>query len=168
MKYSHCPHCGDRYEQDVWPRVCLCCKKIVWRNPLPVVVVEVVINYPFSERKPSELLIVRRANSPCIGEWAFPGGYLEVNETWQEGACREVREETGFIIKPDRLILLNVISSNASNDLLIFSRARITPSEIPADAFVPNSEVSEIKLISEQEPLCFKTHHQMMKEFFRT
>jgi hypothetical protein len=78
-----------------------------------------------------------------------------------------LKEETGYVITPDNVVLLDVISSPSSNDLLVFCRSRITPAMMPKEDFVPNSEVSEIKRITEPEPLCFKTHGMMMKEFFR-
>jgi ADP-ribose pyrophosphatase YjhB (NUDIX family) len=45
----------------------------------------------FGER----LLLCRRALAPGYGLWAPPGGFLENGETPQEGAAREVWEETG-------------------------------------------------------------------------
>lgn len=39
-----------------------------------------------------QILIVRRP----IGKWQFAGGRLEVNERWDEGLRREVRDETGI------------------------------------------------------------------------
>jgi 8-oxo-dGTP diphosphatase len=45
------------------------------------------------------LLIRRRDNL----HWEPPGGILERDEPIQAGVCREVREETGFSVKPLRL-----------------------------------------------------------------
>ncbi len=46
------------------------------------------------EGRPAVLLIKRR-NHPFIGCWAFPGGFLEMDESLEEGAKRELFEETG-------------------------------------------------------------------------
>jgi ADP-ribose pyrophosphatase YjhB (NUDIX family) len=48
------------------------------------------------DREGRILLIRRRDN----GLWAMPGGAFEVGETPAEGACREVREETGIDVEP--------------------------------------------------------------------
>jgi 8-oxo-dGTP diphosphatase len=40
-------------------------------------------------------LIVQRANAPNKGRWGFPGGVLELGETFADGAMRELFEETG-------------------------------------------------------------------------
>lgn len=33
---------------------------------------------------------------PRYDDWSFPKGHLEPGETWEQAACREVAEETGF------------------------------------------------------------------------
>jgi 8-oxo-dGTP diphosphatase len=49
------------------------------------------------------LLVVRRGKPPFEGQWAFPGGYLEVDEDLADGAVRELEEETGISLGTDRL-----------------------------------------------------------------
>jgi ADP-ribose pyrophosphatase YjhB (NUDIX family) len=55
-----------------------------------------------------EILWIRRGNSPGIGKWAMPGGYMENNETPEFAVCREVREETGIVIEEDSMTLISV------------------------------------------------------------
>ncbi|MDE6057842.1 MAG: NUDIX hydrolase, partial [Muribaculaceae bacterium] len=40
--------------------------------------------------------LIERGITPYKGHWAFPGGFLNPNETAEEGARRELREETGL------------------------------------------------------------------------
>lgn len=49
--------------------------------------------------KDSKVLLVRRGIPPSEGLWAIPGGHVELGETLQETAEREILEETGVIIK---------------------------------------------------------------------
>lgn len=42
-----------------------------------------------------QVLLVSRANPPDLGRWAFPGGKIELGETTEAAALRELHEETG-------------------------------------------------------------------------
>ena len=42
------------------------------------------------------LLLLRKKNQPFPNKWDLPGGHLVVGETWEEGAIREVKEETNL------------------------------------------------------------------------
>lgn len=46
------------------------------------------------------LLVIQRRDN---GRWELPGGVLELDETPLAGVCREVEEETGFRVRPERL-----------------------------------------------------------------
>ncbi len=49
--------------------------------------------------KDGKVLLVKRGVEPNKGVWAIPGGSLKLGETIQEGAEREIMEETGVTIK---------------------------------------------------------------------
>ena len=56
-------------------------------------------------REPScalSLLLIKRGEHPFLGEWALPGGFVRMDETVEECALRESREETG--VSPASLI----------------------------------------------------------------
>ncbi len=59
-----------------------------------------VDNVIFCEGK---VLLVKRGNHPFIGTWALPGGFVEMNETCEQAASRELMEETGVEAYPTQL-----------------------------------------------------------------
>ena len=49
--------------------------------------------------KDDRVLLVRRGQAPAEDLWAIPGGSVEIGETLQEAAEREILEETGIQIR---------------------------------------------------------------------
>lgn len=47
-------------------------------------------------RKGMQVLLIKRKEHPFIEKWAIPGGFVKINESLQEGAERELKEETGI------------------------------------------------------------------------
>lgn len=68
--------------------------KYCYRYPHPAVTTDCVIFGFDGERL--QVLLVERGIEPYKGKWAFPGGFLKMDETAEEGALRELREETGL------------------------------------------------------------------------
>jgi 8-oxo-dGTP diphosphatase len=55
-------------------------------------------------RRDNEILLVLRGKPPNEDQWAIPGGRLHLGETLQQGAEREVMEETGVKIRAGEVI----------------------------------------------------------------
>lgn len=43
-----------------------------------------------------KILMIKRKNHPFINKWAFPGGFVDIDESAYHAACRELEEETGL------------------------------------------------------------------------
>ena len=62
--------------------------------PRPAITVDVVLLNKTSTEV--HCLLIQRKNAPFKDAWAFPGGFLDMNETLKEAAMRELQEETGI------------------------------------------------------------------------
>ncbi|MFA8449897.1 MAG: NUDIX domain-containing protein [Bacteroidales bacterium] len=62
--------------------------------PRPAVAVDCIVF--LKEENSIKLLLVERERPPYRGQWAFPGGFVESNETLEQAASRELKEETGL------------------------------------------------------------------------
>ena len=60
-----------------------------------------------------KVLLIKRAYEPFKGQWAIPGGRLEGDETAEQCAAREMKEETGFDIE---IIKLTGLYSDPARD----------------------------------------------------
>jgi 8-oxo-dGTP diphosphatase len=47
----------------------------------------------------NKILLVKRATVPFIGYWALVGGRVEIGESVEQAAIREVKEETGLVVE---------------------------------------------------------------------
>lgn len=89
--YRFCPACAGALDyrvpegDDRERAICSQCSTVHYQNPR--IVVGVVAWWQ------EQILLCRRAIPPRIGFWSLPAGYLELNETTEEGAIREAWEE---------------------------------------------------------------------------
>ena len=74
--------CQHRYH-------CVRCETIHYENPKPTATIICMKN--------NKILLAKRAFEPAKGEWGLPGGFMELNETLDEAASRELKEETNLI-----------------------------------------------------------------------
>ena len=74
--------------------------------PRPMLTADCVVLNPRGE-----VLLVKRANEPFRGCWALPGGFMEMYETIDRCAARELQEETGIALPEGALRLVGVFSA---------------------------------------------------------
>lgn len=65
-----------------------------YKYPRAAVTVDIVLFSSVEQR--DYVLLIRRDRPPFEGCWAFPGGFIEMDETLLESALRELEEETGL------------------------------------------------------------------------
>lgn len=65
------------------------------RYPRPSVTLDMVVFTYLPQEEALGVLLIKRKDHPFIGKWALPGGFLNMDESLEAGAARELLEETG-------------------------------------------------------------------------
>ena len=68
--------------------------KYIYDWPRPTVSVDAVV-FAFFESK-AKLLLIKRRYEPFKGQWALPGGFVDIDEELEDAVARELAEETGL------------------------------------------------------------------------
>ena len=64
-----------------------------YEYPRPAVTADCVV---ITKEKEPKVLLIQRGHEPFKGCWAFPGGFMNMDETTEQCAVRELEEETGL------------------------------------------------------------------------
>ena len=92
-QFQYCPVCGAKAfdEENDKAKKCKACGFTYYFNPSSAVAC-------FIKNAKGELMVVRRANEPAKGTYDLPGGFVDMFESIEDAAHREVMEETGLAI----------------------------------------------------------------------
>jgi ADP-ribose pyrophosphatase YjhB (NUDIX family) len=157
----HCRACGAPTEyrtpvDDNRDRaICSVCATVHYENPL-----NVVGTVPVYAGK---VLLCRRNIEPRHGYWTLPAGFMELDETTEQGALRETVEEAGAEVELEGLFsVLNVVHVGQVH---LFYRARMLSERLD-----PGPETIEARLFHESDvpwgELAFRTVKYTLERFF--
>ncbi len=158
-RFKYCPKCGGDLIREMiegrWRARCVSCGEIHYENPLPATAI-------VCRNESGELLLVKRSDPPCVGGWCLPGGFIEVGETAQAGALRELKEETG--LEGNVLGVIDVasrINGYWGDVLLIGFEVEVTGGELCAA-----DDASEARYFNTDDmpEIVFDTHQHMLKK----
>ena len=144
---------GDNRER----LVCDDCGYILYDNPK--IVVGAICTWE------DRILLCRRAIEPRTGFWTMPAGFLELQESCEEGACREAWEEARARLDID--CLLAVYSIPRISQVQIIYRARLLTPEVSAG---PESQAVGLFRWEEipWDELAFPSVHWSLRQFYET
>jgi ADP-ribose pyrophosphatase YjhB (NUDIX family) len=130
----HCPRCGRAPEVE-FPRSIRCphCGYGAYYNPKPV-----ACAIPQSDGR---LWLLRRGFEPGVGKWSMPGGFVDLGESVEDAAKREVREEMAIEIELTGLVGVYSRAEDRTVVVVYSASARGTPSRteeaLDVRAFAP-------------------------------
>jgi ADP-ribose pyrophosphatase YjhB (NUDIX family) len=139
----YCQQCGsvliDANEDGFFRGKCINCGEYTFR--MHKVGIAAVI---FKEGK---LLLLERAQEPWKGYWNFPAGFLEYEESLEEGVRREVLEETGLNVKVlDQHLVVKYLDDPRGYGIVLFYDCEIINGE-----YAPNPEVTDMQFFSKEQ-----------------
>ncbi len=159
MWMDYCPKCGKGMPKPQAKRQhCQHCPFINYNNPVPVTATLI----PYA----GGVVLVQRQAPPFVGDWCLPRGFMEQDERPKASARREVFEETGLLIRVDRIIALcNPSPPNFElNQITAFYLAHVESGELKAGddaqdarSFTRNSLPANI---------CFRTDKMIIEDYF--
>jgi 8-oxo-dGTP diphosphatase len=162
-KKKYCHYCGTRLTQKLlegsFRLFCKQCNEPLYENPVPATCLVVVDN---KER----VLLVKRNVAPKKGFWCLPGGFMELGETPEQAALRELEEETGLSGKIDMLLGVTANQSSQYETVLMvgylvkdYSGAPIAGDDASDAAYFHIDELPEI---------AFESHKKFIRASFKT
>lgn len=136
------PHCND-------------CQRFYYHNPAPAACC-------FIARGKDELLFAQRAVEPCKGEWTLPGGFVELEETTEEAALRELLEETNLRGTKARLLGASTKQSPTHGGILVLGY--IIDDWEGEETMRPDSDALDLRFFSKAErpSVPFSAHRDLL------
>ena len=118
--------------------------------------------------KNNKILMVREAKKKCYGQWNFPAGHVEENETLMEAAIREVYEETGCKVKLTGVLpIISVKMDDGEVRLMIRFVADIVEENIKFNEEeildVQWLDIDEVKNMTEKELRGYEANSNFIK-----
>ena len=155
-QWRFCPLCAARLVDRKWDgktrRYCEVCGFVYWERPLPAAAALIVDG----ERR--QIVLVRRRYPPEEGLWTLPGGGIEAGESAEDAVRREVREETGLVVRLDRQ--LRTLSTPSGETVVTFFVAHAEDGALTA-----GTDALEASWFSWDEAprLAFSTHRDALE-----
>lgn len=159
--FKYCPRCGENLSEKFVENegterlVCSHCNFIFYINPTPAAAVILIDE--------GKILLVKRKYEPRKDEWSLPAGFMEYNETADETAVREAKEETNLNVAiKDLYGVYPGFDDPRVHVVLIVFRGKILNGRLN-----PGDDASEVRFFSFNdlpERIAFSAHRQIVHE----
>ena len=155
---------GEKFEEGRERLYCSGCDRFIWRNAEPVAAVIV--------QDEDRVLLVKRGIEPAKGEWSLPAGFLELEETPDEAAVRELEEETGLSARTEDLELVDIMNLERFPDQRLLATVYHVEAENVSGKVSPGSDAQDAKFwrpgeVGEQGEKLRKRFEQVIEQALR-
>jgi 8-oxo-dGTP diphosphatase len=148
QKKLFCPYCGLRlielFHENRNRLFCTHCNDPIYENPIPAACLVVTDDQGL-------VLLVQRSVEPQRGLWCLPGGFIELGESPESAALRELYEETGLTGQIHKLLGVTTNPSRLYDSVLLvgywvtaFSGNLIAGDDASDAAYFPPCSLPEI------------------------
>ena len=161
LTQKYCPLCGHKTTIKIpkgdnrFRAVCNKCLNVFYENPK--VVSGCLLTHD------DKILLCKRATEPRSGYWTLPAGFLENNETVEEGALRETYEEANATSKEINLFVMCNLKHISQIYMMYLGK-------LEDEKYAPGLESEEVRLFSEKEipwdNIAFKVIEKTIKYYF--
>jgi ADP-ribose pyrophosphatase YjhB (NUDIX family)/GNAT superfamily N-acetyltransferase len=151
---TFCQRCGHKMKSEQiggrYRPVCPHCGYVIFKNPVPGVGILVEME--------GGVVLIKRGHHPKKGFWALPAGFIEADESIEDAAIRECKEETNLDIELIEMFHVDSFPTDPTpqSGIIIFYRAqpirgRLQPGDdaVETKIFPPDSLPLEV---------AFRTH----------
>jgi ADP-ribose pyrophosphatase YjhB (NUDIX family) len=158
---SHCHFCGSplisKFIEGRQRLFCQSCARPLYENPIPATCL-VVANGK------NQVLLVKRDVTPKKGQWCLPGGFIELGEGPEQGALRELSEETGLTGQIDRLLGVRRAPSALYHSVLMVGYLVRQFEGTP----LAGDDAADVQWFSKMglPPIAFDSHRYFLNQFW--
>ena len=160
-KKKFCYYCGVELTKKIFEGslrlFCDRCNEPLYENPIPASCLVVV---DARER----ILLVKRSVAPKKGFWCLPGGFMELGETPEKAALRELKEETGLSGQIDMLL---GVSSNPSTQYHTVLMVGYLVKNYTG-ALIPGDDADDVACFNYDElpEIAFESHASFIRMYY--
>ena len=156
---NYCLKCGGKLSikndrENKSRPICNDCGWIYYKNPIPASACLVV-------NSKNEILLIKRKFEPSSGKWALPSGYIEINQTPEQAAIAEMKEETNLDGEIDYFIDYFTGDSPIYQKIISFGYKM----NIIGGTLEAGDDASEAKFVSYENlpEICFASHRHFIE-----